>query len=42
MKQKDHAGARSYFERYLELAPDASDRAYIESYRMQAIQEAVK
>jgi len=42
MKQKDYAGARSYFERYLELAPDASDRAYVESYRTQAIREAGK
>ncbi len=42
MKQKDHAGARSYFERYLELAPDASDRAYVESYRLLAIRGAGK
>ncbi len=42
MKRKDHAGARSYFERYLELAPNAPDRAYVERYRMQAVEEAVK
>ena len=33
MKQDDAEQAESHFDRYLELMPDASDRAYIELYR---------
>lgn len=40
MKQKDFPAARSYFKRYLELAPHALDRAYIEKYYVHVSQEA--
>jgi predicted Zn-dependent protease len=40
MKRQDYRSAKSHFERYLELAPNAPDRAYVESYRMQALGEA--
>ncbi|HWP35842.1 MAG TPA: tetratricopeptide repeat protein [Thermodesulfobacteriota bacterium] len=36
LKQGDRAGARGFLERYLALAPQAPDRAYIEAYLGQA------
>jgi predicted RNA polymerase sigma factor len=35
MKTGQSAQAVSWFNRYLELAPEAPDRAYIEMYRSQ-------
>ena len=40
MKKIDSSTARAYFKRYLTLAPNAPDRAYIEAYFTQLLQEA--
>jgi predicted Zn-dependent protease len=40
MKKKNSSTARAYLKRYLALAPNAPDRAYVEAYYTQLSQEA--
>lgn len=40
MRQKQNAEALRYFDKYLQLEPNAEDRRYIELYRKRLLEES--